>query len=78
MEAPMQPRVSRGLAASVAGVAKAIVRGMEFLSPEPQFSCGDCERNASCGLPPDDLCVIKAMQLARDGEWRRRRPLIGY
>ena len=76
----MQHEVSRGLAAFFDGVAKAAVRGMEFLDRPREFSCGDCERNASCGLPPNELCVIKAAQLERDGDdWRpRRRPPIGY
>jgi hypothetical protein len=74
----MQHELSRGVAAFFDGVAKAAVAGMAFLSPQREFSCGDCERNASCGLPPDELCVIKAAQLARDGDWRPRRRLIGY
>jgi hypothetical protein len=45
----------------------------------PKFSCGDCERNASCGLPPSDQCAVRAEQIARDGDRRfRRRTLIGY
>jgi len=36
-----------------------------------QFSCGDCHRNAQCGLPPHDNCVYRLMQMARD----RDRPL---
>jgi hypothetical protein len=36
-----------------------------------RFSCGDCERNSQCGLPPHDDCVFRLMQLARDGD----RPL---
>lgn len=38
----------------------------------PQFSCGDCERSKRCGLPPSELCLIKAAQLAR-GDWELRR-----
>jgi hypothetical protein len=33
-----------------------------------RFSCGDCERNSQCGLPPHDDCVFRLMQLARDGD----------
>ena len=72
----MQHELTRGVAAFFDGVAKAAARGMAFLTPQPEFCCGDCERNASCGLPPDELCVVKAMQLARDGEWRPRRPIV--
>jgi hypothetical protein len=39
-----------------------------------RFTCGDCERNERCGLPPDDKCVVKAMQIARDGDDRARPP----
>ena len=74
----MQHELSRGVAAFFGGVAKAAARGMVFLSPQREFSCGDCERNASCGLPPNDLCVVKAAQLERDGDWQPRRPPIGY
>lgn len=73
----MQDDLSRGVAAFFDGVAKVAVRGLAFLSGQREFACGDCERNASCGLPPNELCVIKAMQLERDGDWRSRRP-IGY
>jgi len=38
------------------------------------FTCGDCERNERCGLPPDDQCVVRAMQIARDGDERARPP----
>jgi hypothetical protein len=45
----------------------------------PKFSCGDCERNARCGLAPSDQYAVRAEQIARDGERRfRRRALIGY
>ena len=36
------------------------------------FSCGDCDRWRSCGLPPDVLCEYKATQVAR-GDWLERR-----
>jgi len=38
-----------------------------------RFSCGDCERNEQCGLPPDDNCEFRLMQIARDGD-RPSRP----
>lgn len=40
-----------------------------------QFSCGDCERNEQCGLPPgDNKCVVKAEQIAREGDTAPRPP----
>jgi len=73
----MQHEFSGGVAAFFDGLAKVAERGMAILSPQREFSCGDCERNASCGLPPNELCVFKAMQLARDGDWRpQQRPII--
>lgn len=39
----------------------------------PQFSCGDCERNEQCGLPPHDDCTERLLQIARDGDNRARR-----
>jgi hypothetical protein len=38
-----------------------------------QFSCGDCERNEQCGLPPHDDCTERLLQIARDGEKRPSR-----
>ena len=34
-----------------------------------EFTCGDCERNERCGLPPHDDCPVKAAQIARDGNF---------
>jgi hypothetical protein len=39
-----------------------------------EFTCGDCERNKRCGLPPNVDCLGKAAQLARDGEFHRMAP----
>ena len=46
-----------------------------FLERRPlsRFSCGDCDRNEQCGLPPHDDCVFRLMQIARDGD-RPSRP----
>jgi len=43
-----------------------------LLFPRPEFTCSDCERWESCGLPPNDDCVIRAAQLER-GDWKLRR-----
>lgn len=29
-----------------------------------EFTCGDCLKSQSCGLPPSDQCVTRAAQLA--------------
>jgi hypothetical protein len=42
--------------------------------PSPRFSCGDCERNEKCGLPPHEDCEFRIMQVVRDGDYRSRRP----
>jgi hypothetical protein len=42
-----------------------------------EFTCGECERNDRCGLPPHGDCAVKAAQLARDGDYRAREPA-GY
>lgn len=41
------------------------------------FTCGQCDQNARCGLPPHDDCAIKLAQIARDGQ-PSRRPLVAY
>jgi hypothetical protein len=46
--------------------------------PLRHFNCGDCERNAQCGLPPHDDCVERLTQIARDGENRPHRPNFVY
>jgi hypothetical protein len=38
-----------------------------------EFTCGECERRDRCGLPPDQICIVKAMQIARDGGRPKRR-----
>ena len=37
-----------------------------FATPAERFTCGDCERNAQCGLPPHNDCVERLTQMARD------------
>jgi hypothetical protein len=49
----------------------------DFIAPSPlrRFTCGSCERNVQCGLPPHDDCVHKVMQIARDDDdYYPRRP----
>ena len=56
---------SEGLFARIAAV-------MAILRRQDEFTCGDCERSESCGLPPSEDCVIRAAQIAR-GDWKLRR-----
>jgi len=37
-----------------------------------EFTCGDCVRQQSCGLPPTADCVERAAQIERD-DWKARR-----
>ena len=55
---------------SVSGIRKlfAAVGNLLVHQPLSHFSCGDCERNAQCGLPPHDDCVFRLTQIARDGD----------
>lgn len=39
-----------------------------------EFTCGKCDQNERCGLPPHTDCVVKAAQIARDGEFSRAPP----
>ena len=54
------------------GLLARISAAFAMLRRQDEFTCGDCERSASCGLPPSEHCVIKAAQLAR-GDWKLRR-----
>lgn len=45
---------------------------LAMLRRQNEFTCGDCERRESCGLPPSEDCVIRAAQIAR-GDWKLRQ-----
>src|SRR4249919_3753855 len=50
---------------------KRVIETIGSLVAQPRFSrfaCGDCDRNAQCGLPPHDDCIFRLMQIARDGD----------
>lgn len=47
-----------------------------FALPPRAFTCGDCERNAQCGLPPHEDCLHRIEQISR-GETYPRRPTSG-
>ena len=59
-------------------IFKGIANRVEALRRTSRFVCGDCERNERCGLPPDEKCVVKAAQLARDDDYQRRAPANYY
>jgi positive regulator of sigma E activity len=40
------------------------------------FTCGDCAQSESCGLPPNEKCVMKVMQISRGAENCARPPNI--
>lgn len=45
---------------------------------QPDFTCGDCDRVETCGLPPSQDCVIMLGQIERNrklGLPNRREPL---
>lgn len=39
-----------------------------------EFTCSDCERYDRCGLAPDDACVIRLTQMARNSQSRYLSP----
>jgi hypothetical protein len=44
---------------------------------QPDFTCGDCERVETCGLPPSQDCAIRLEQIERNqklGVAARRAP----
>ena len=40
------------------------------VTSQKEFNCGDCERHDRCGLPPDDACIVRATQIARNSQSR--------
>ena len=43
----------------------------------PAFTCGDCTRNAQCGLEPHDQCLTRIAQMSTD-RGKPRQTLVGY
>ena len=56
---------------------KAIADRIAAVRRGSEFTCGDCDRSERCGLAPDGKCVVKAEQIARDGD-NNPRPPAGY
>jgi hypothetical protein len=56
---------------------RAIYRFTQRLAEERvEFTCGQCDRNARCGLAPGQECVYRLMQIAeRRG---RRWPVVPF
>lgn len=61
------------------GAFARIARLIATLRRTPELACGDCERWERCGLPPNDRCIVRAAQIARDGGMpiRRATPFLG-
>ena len=58
---------------------KRVVAGLAELKARrrsSEFMCGECERWERCGLPPDENCIVKVAQLARDGRRPVKRPIL--
>ena len=68
----------RAISALVEKIAAKIAANIATSRRLSRFTCGDCERNERCGLPPDNNCVVRAMQIARDGDNHARRPMVAH
>lgn len=40
-----------------------------------RFNCGNCDRNEQCGLPPDNKCLMKALQITCNRKYGARLPV---
>lgn len=49
-----------------------IASALATLHRPVEFTCGDCERWARCGMPSSDDCIFKAEQIAR-GDLQTKR-----
>lgn len=50
------------LTAIIAATGRALARLAQRMTEEPpEFTCADCDRQASCGLPPSKDCLYKLM-----------------
>ena len=58
--------------ARLVSLLKAIV-----LPSAPAFTCGDCARNAQCGLEPSDACLVRIAQMS-SGRGKPRQTMVGY
>ena len=53
---------------SIKAVIERITRQLAAARARSDFTCGECERWERCGQPPSEDCVIRAAQIARDGD----------
>lgn len=51
-------------------IQRLITRLTALLRTPSAMVCGDCPRNARCGLPPSDDCVVRLEMAERAGELR--------
>ena len=62
-----------------AGIGRAIARLARQLAGErDEFTCGQCDRNARCGLAPNQECVYRLMQIAELRAQPARWPAIPF
>ncbi|MDB5593449.1 MAG: hypothetical protein JWM36_410 [Hyphomicrobiales bacterium] len=63
------------ISAALSGLVQKIRGRLAVSRKANEFSCGDCSRNARCGLEPSENCVARAAQIA-DGKPAPRRTLL--
>ena len=56
----------------IADIVYKTVSTLGSLRQPAEFTCGDCERWARCGMPSSVDCIFKAEQIAR-GDWQMKR-----
>jgi hypothetical protein len=61
------------------GILAKCARLIAALRRTSDFVCGGCERWERCGLPSSNGCIVRAAQIARDGDrpTRRATPFLG-
>jgi hypothetical protein len=50
----------------------------QLVADRTEFTCGQCDRNASCGLPPSQECVYRLMQVAERRPRAARWPAVPF
>jgi hypothetical protein len=63
------------ITSNLSGLIKSIRGALASHRKADEFACGDCSRNARCGLEPSDNCVARAAQIA-DGRPAPKRTLL--
>ncbi len=58
---------------------RALSRLAQRLAEDPgEFTCGQCDHNARCGLAPNQECVYRLMQIAERRPCPARWPVVPY